>query len=858
MDPSSRQAPAKNSSSTLLTLGSFPRSYAIVLIAAVLLGIAVTTIIIRSEYVNLLADTRDTLTRVSESNERLFVAWINERIADGRTVASFPASIGALSSSPRTGQAVRQHLAGVLDVFRKDNDYAHIYMLDSQGEVVASSTGAPPPNTVIRETARAQGKKEGVLTLLQPAHVPAFTRLAVFVPVLKKDRKLGTIVLVSRAAVMRFIFLNDAAASKSGETLLVTRSGGTIVFISPLRDVAKGAPPPKPRRPELLALQGVRRFGEFTDYRGRRVFAVTRQVPIVDWGMVTKVDRRDVLAGFRTDALSAIAILLTTLALLMSIAYAIWRHDQVNFLREDLERRRRNEEELRESEERFVKAFRSNPLGMTITDLADGKYMEINDAFVRIIGYDREEMLGKTAMDAGILPDEAVRSVLVERLGRGESIREESIELRTKSGKMITVELSAEVIQIQGRQRLLSLVRDVTEQRKLETRLRQAQKMEAVGRLAGGIAHDFNNLLAIILGYGEILLEKCPAHDPSHARLQMIYDAGERAAGLTRQLLAFSRQSVMQLKIVEVNDVLSDTEKMLRRLIGEDIEFKIVMGANPGRVMADPGQIVQLLMNLAVNARDAMPEGGSLTIETGNADGSDPSLVTILPVGSGPYVTVSVSDTGAGMDPSTQAQIFEPFFTTKEMGKGTGLGLSTVYGVVEQSNGFIQVKSEVGRGTMFIIYLPLASRVEDAEKALRQPSENGLGTETILLVEDETMLRKLTAETLRDSGYAVLEAQDSMDAVRIAKCHTGRIDLLLTDVVMPKMSGPGVASEVQASRDGIKVLYMSGHTDNELVQRAISDQSSGFLQKPFARPELLQEIRRTLDHAKNRERENGK
>ncbi len=858
MDPSTQQAPAISSRSTSTTLGRFPRSYAIMLIAAMLLGIAITALIVRSEYNSLLGDTKDTLTRVADSNERLFVAWINERIADGHTVASFPASIAALSSSSRTARTVREHVTSVLDVFRNDNDYAHIYLLDSRGEVATSSTGAPPPDAAITEMARTQRSSAAVLTVLRSAPAPAFARLAVFVPVRQKDRRLGTLVLVTRAAAMRFIFLSDAAASKSGETLLAEKLGDRVVFVSPLRDLREDGAVPVPDIAEQLAVQGVRRFGAFTDYRGRRVFAVTRQVPIVGWGMVTKVDRKEALAGFRTVALSATAILLTTLALLMSIAYAIWRHDQVNFLREDLEKQRRNEEELRQSEERFVKAFRSNPLGMTITDLADGKYVEINDAFVRMIGREREEMIGKTAMDAGILPDETVRTTLAERLRRGESIREESIELCTKSGRMIMCEVSAEVIQVQGRQRLLSLVRDVTEQRKLETRLRQAQKMEAVGRLAGGIAHDFNNLLAIILGYGEILLEKCPAHDPSHARLQMIYDAGERAAGLTRQLLAFSRQSVMQLKIVEVNDVLSDTEKMLRRLIGEDIEFKIVMGANPGRVMADPGQIVQLLMNLSVNARDAMPEGGSLTIETGNADGPDPALVTILPVGSGPYVTVSVSDTGAGMDPSTQAQIFEPFFTTKEMGKGTGLGLSTVYGAVEQSNGFIQVKSEVGRGTMFIIYLPLASRVEDAEEALRQPSGNGLGTETILLVEDETMLRKLTAETLRDSGYAVLEAQDSMDAVRIAKTYSGRIDLLLTDVVMPKMSGPAVASEAQASRKGLKVLYMSGHTDNELVQLAISDQSSGFLQKPFARPDLLQEIRRTLDHAKNREREGGK
>jgi len=858
MDPSIQQGPVKKKSYAFPPFKSFLRSYAVVLGVTILAAIVITVIILRREYTAILEHTRVTLSHVANSNERLFVAWVNERMTDARTIASFPGTIATLSSNGRPNRTLQQSMTEVLNLYKEGNDYADVTVLNPGGEVVASSTGTPPPDAAIMDAARASGTSDGVLTIPRPGPETTFARTAAFSPVMQNGRRLGTVVLVVRATQLRSIFVSDDMASSTGETLLAIRAGGKAMFISPLRGLPKGAPIPTPGIAELLAVQGERRFGEFTDYTGRRVFAVTRRVPVVGWGMVTKVNQSEALAGFWMITLSAATILLTFLALLVSIAYAIWRHDQVDFLREDVERRRQNEEKLRQSEERFVKAFRANPIGMTITNLTDGKYVEINDAFARMIGYEREEMVGKNVMDTGILPDEATQNALIEKLRRGESIREESLELRTKSGRMITVELSAEVIQIQEWRRLLSLVRDVTEQRKLEMRLRQAQKMEAVGQLAGGIAHDFNNLLAIILGSAEVMLEKCPSHDLNRARLQMIYEASERAAGLTKQLLAFSRKSVMQLKIVEINSVLADTEKMLGRLIGENIEFTIRMNANPGQVIADPGQIVQLLMNLSVNARDAMPEGGTLTIETGNANGPDPALPTILPVKTGPYVTVSVRDTGTGMDAATQAQIFEPFFSTKEIGKGTGLGLSTVYGVVEQGNGFIQVKSAVGQGTMFVIYLPMAVTPADTQEAEAQRSGNRNGKETVLLVEDETMLRKLTADALRDSGYAVLEAKDAMDAVRIAKTHVGQIDLLLTDVVMPKMSGHSVAAEVQAIRQGIKVLYMSGYNDNELVQRAINGHGSGFLQKPFARPELLHEIRRTLDCSKKRCGKSGK
>ena len=390
---------------------------------------------------------------------------------------------------------------------------------------------------------------------------------------------------------------------------------------------------------------------------------------------------------------------------------------------------------------------------------------------------------------------------------------------------------------------------DVTERRALEQQLRQAQKMEAVGRLAGGIAHDFNNLLTVISGYSEFLLERIGADPALRGPAQEIANAAERATALTRQLLAFSRKQMLAPKVLDLNGVVAENLKMLTRLIGEDIDLVMVPGPDIGAVKADPGQIEQVIMNLAVNARDAMPHGGKLTIETANVTLDDNYARFHAPVKPGDYVMLAISDTGMGMDAETQAHIFEPFFTTKGL-KGTGLGLSTVYGIVKQSGGYIWVYSEAGKGTSFKIYLPRVSATGEAlaaQPALAASEQPSPGHETILLVEDEENLRRLARQSLENQGYNVIDAADGAAAIQISQAHQGPIHLLLTDVIMPGMNGRELANQVSPTRPEMRVLYMSGYTENHIGHNGTLDEGITLLQKPFTLPALKAKVREVLD-----------
>ena len=396
--------------------------------------------------------------------------------------------------------------------------------------------------------------------------------------------------------------------------------------------------------------------------------------------------------------------------------------------------------------------------------------------------------------------------------------------------------------------RLACVVTDLTERRqaemqkaRLEEQLRQSQKIESIGRLAGGVAHDFNNLLTVINGYSEMALGDLDPMDPLHATLREIKDAGERAAGLTRQLLAFSRKQVLHPVLLAVDDVFLEMQKMLVRVIGEDIELEMSLDARAGTVRADPGQLQQVLMNLAVNARDAMPEGGKLTVRTG--------IASAAPVSGGdsrgPWVLISVCDTGIGMDGTTRSRLFEPFFTTKETGKGTGLGLSMVHGIIAQSEGLIEVDSEPGRGTTFRIYLPVVTEQTAAEQRRDSP-EALFGRESILVVEDQPEVRTFTASVLKTFGYRVLQAEGAGQALAICEQPGETIDLLLTDIVMPGVNGTELADKARKMRPGIKVLYMSGYTDDMKALEGVREQSMPFLEKPFRSDQLARKVREVL------------
>jgi len=501
---------------------------------------------------------------------------------------------------------------------------------------------------------------------------------------------------------------------------------------------------------------------------------------------------------------------------------------------------------LREAEERLAIAFRAIPEGITISRLEDGRYLEVNDAFVELVGYEREELLGRSAQEMGIWVSPETRLTLIDKLQGSEPVRRFETDFRAKSGRLLSVELSAERLHIQGETCLLAVTRDITLIKSLEQQLQQAQKMEAIGRLAGGVSHDFNNLLMIMGSSADLMMESLQNPELLAKHTSQIRSAVTKAAGLTRQLLAFSRKQVLLPTVLNLNDIVRDLMKMLPRLLGEDVEVDLVLRSELGNVNADRGQIEQIIMNLAVNSRDAMPEGGKLTVETDNveldASYGEAYKVKLEP---GSYVMLGISDTGVGMTAEVQAHLFEPFFTTKDVGKGTGLGLATVYGIVKQSGGFIWPYSKLGVGTSFRIYLPRCDRPLEPARTDVVPG-NATGSECVLLVEDEAQLRSVTAEYLRSRGYHVLEAPDSASALRLSNEHSGKIDLLITDMIMPGLSGLKVAEMLYKTRPNLKVIVVSGYLD-QAAHQTESTPTSRFLQKPFPLSVLAQTIRSLMD-----------
>jgi PAS domain S-box-containing protein len=512
----------------------------------------------------------------------------------------------------------------------------------------------------------------------------------------------------------------------------------------------------------------------------------------------------------------------------------------------DVTDRLRAEEGMRRSEERFRRLFDSNTIGISVAELS-GNVLESNDAYLAMIGYTREELLSGVVRWDGITPAEYREKdqIAVEQLQRTGVAQPYEKALIRKDGTHVPLLIGIAMLEASERS-IIAYTVDLSSRRQLEEQFRQAQKMEAVGQLAGGVAHDFNNLLTVILGYSDLLAGRLKPGSVESEELDEIRKAGERAASLTRQLLAFSRQQVLERMVLDVNDLITDIEKMLRRLIGEDVELVTVLDPALHRVFADAGQLEQVIMNLAVNARDAMPRGGRLTIETANVELDEAYARLHATVRPGSYVMIAVSDTGVGMNGETLACIFEPFFTTKGLGKGTGLGLATVYGIIKQSGGYVWVYSEVGKGTTFKIYLPLVEEGGEAEPVPAAEPDALHGSETVLLVEDEQSVRTLSRSILEGYGYTVLEAASGKEGLEVARNYPLPIHLVLTDVVMPEMGGSDMASRLEALRPGVRVLYMSGYTDDAVFRHGLLEKGRVFLQKPFTPGTLARKVREVL------------
>jgi PAS domain S-box-containing protein len=513
----------------------------------------------------------------------------------------------------------------------------------------------------------------------------------------------------------------------------------------------------------------------------------------------------------------------------------------------DITERKLAEIALREADARFA-AFMENLPAVAVIRDEQGVYVTTSRSYERSFGKAPAELIGKTPYD--VFPPEVARQLLddeqaVLREGCAQQFTQFVPGADGKTRELLTDKFV--LTDEQGRRYVASIAVDLTAQRGLEAQLRQSQKMEAIGRLAGGVAHDFNNMLAVILGYTEVLSWRRDLPKDALDLLLQVHNAGQRAAALTRQLLAFSRRQIVAPQDLDMGEAVSSSSTMLRRLIGEDIELETVLSHTPARIHADPSQVEQILWNLVVNARDAMPTGGKLTIETQNVLFDEVYAQQHVGAAPGAYVLLAVSDTGVGMNAATRERIFEPFFTTKEQGMGTGLGLATVFGIVQQSNGYVQVYSEPGQGTTFKVYFPRIDVPDDAPATSAPPVSLPAGSETVLLVEDEEIVRAVARRVLEQAGYTVLEAATGQEALQILAHHTGPVDLVVSDVVMPHMSGRELVEQLKASWPHLRALLMSGYTDDAVVRHGILSAETAFIQKPFTASDLAHKVRDTLD-----------
>jgi PAS domain S-box-containing protein len=640
--------------------------------------------------------------------------------------------------------------------------------------------------------------------------------------------------------------------------LLARRDGNEVVYLNELRHRTNTAlklriPLSQENLPAARGTMGFEGILTGIDYRGVPVLAAVRKVPETPWIMVAKIDLKEIHAPIEEQVywlgLIACSVVLTIGTGVTLILRDLRAQINLQRYRAELEQRA-----LRGHYD-YLSRFAND---IILLAGADGRILEANDRAVSSYGYSREELMGMPLQRLEAPERLAAFEKEWRRTEQQESVIFETRHLR-KDGSTFPVEVSARRVKVDEAVFLQSIIRDITERKeaereraRLQEQLQQSQRLESIGRLAGGVAHDFNNLLTVINGYSSMAVDALPAHDPLRDSMREVFDAGQRATSLTRQLLAFSRKQLIAPKLLNLNTVVSDLVKMLRRLVGEDVAIITDLASSLEPVFVDPGQMEQVLMNLATNARDAMPRGGKLIIETQNVEVDEEYAAAHVDARPGRYVLLAVTDTGEGMSAETLKHAFEPFFTTKLRGQGTGLGLATVYGAVKQSNGWIWAYSEPGKGTTFKIYLPRAVAGESPGGGEHIQSYAGAhdvrGNETVLVVEDQAEVRKLMVEGLTQYGYRVIEAGRGDEALTLCGSFPDEIHLLITDVVMPGITGPEVASRAASARPRMRVLYISGYTENLIAHQGVLDAGVAYLQKPFTAGALAQKVREVLDN----------
>jgi PAS domain S-box-containing protein len=844
---------------------SFPRAPFLVFLLLALGIVVAGGMIFRHETMRARKATEEHLSSIADLKAAQIANWRQERLDNAESISRNPLNFLRIrpfleASSPGDqGDDLRSWM----ESWRKTYGYRDVVLLDRTGKV-RISVGPSGPRIGAFASANVANVLRSGKTMLSDIHQGTeldYVHLDLYAPLFSTARE-GTQtecigVMMFRIDPARFLYPQIQSwpvPSTTAETLLVRRDGDNVVFLNELRHregtiLSLRFPASDSRLPAAAAVGGRQGIMEGVDYRGIRVVAALRHIPDSAWYIVAKVDQAEVFAPLRARTL-VISSATGLLVLLTGLGFLLWwNRNEVRHFRTMYAA----EEARRESERIYKELFENNPNPMWVYDRDTLRFLAVNDVAVSHYGYSREEYLGMTIEQ--IRPPEDIPALRETVRGVPGTIRKAGTwkHLR-KNGEIIDAEITTHDLEFGGRPARLVLATDVTERKRaeaerdtLEKHLAQAQRMESIGRLAGGVAHDFNNLLVVILGHAELLLNRPAAADPAMGdSLREIRKAGERAANLTRQLLAFGRKQVLTIRTIDLNRVIAEFEGMLTRLIRESIEVTTHLAPDLGPVEADPFQIEQILLNLCINARDAMPGGGRLTIETINVSLDEEYAKGHTGVRPGPYVMLAVSDTGSGMDAETAGKIFDPFYTTKEKGKGTGLGLSTVYGIVKQHGGNIWVYSEPGRGTIIKVYLPRVDGPAEEEETAPPPSVRASREpETVLVVEDDESVRDLVSRMLSGTGYNVLVARSGHEAVVLAK-EAKAIHLLLTDVIMPEMSGRVVAERVAAFHPGVKILYMSGYTDNVVAHHGILEEGVSFLQKPFTTHTLASKVREAL------------
>ncbi len=670
--------------------------------------------------------------------------------------------------------------------------------------------------------------------------VPQHLSVAIAVPIRDADGRVIGIIAAAESLGHISAWLRSATESGGRAISIVDRNGALLA--GPHVDVLKPPVDMSAYDPARRAIAGESGTGPFRSAAGAQQYVAFVPIRSLGWGVLVEQPEavvHDRIQDARRQAWgSAIIFMLLSLACVAVIA-RLYRTQQELTLRVS---------DLTGSESRYRSLIQGATYGIYRSD--ERGFISVNPAMVAMLGYASEAEVLAIDIERDLYADSGQRQRLLANYRQNEVVTSEELRWKRKDGRLITVRISGRTVPNErGSGYCFEMIaEDITERRALEQQLRQSQKMEAIGRLAGGVAHDFNNLLTVISGYNEMSLDSLPENHPARREIEEVRKATERATALTKQLLAFSRQQVLESKVMDLNTVLSSMENLLRRLLGENIELTIIQARKLGHVKADPGQIGQVIMNLAVNARDAMAgsRGGKLIVETTNVTFDETSVRDRLSLQPGSYVMLAVTDSGAGMDDETRSHIFEPFFTTKPAGSGTGLGLSTVYGIVNQSGGEISVYSELGIGTTFKVYLPRVDAASEVEPS-RQQRPSVHGKETILVVEDEESVRTLTVQVLRRFGYDVLAASDPAQALALCEQNHGRISLLLTDVVLHRMSGRELAEQIAEREPAIRVLYMSGYTDDAVLHHGVLSAEAFFLQKPFTTDGLARKVREVLD-----------